>query len=313
MNAEIFAEWFRRQGYQVVRTESSYWYNAGPRVLQAFPYHLCIEPSEKEIRKLLLDHNAIAIRYSAPIQSSNGMASYHIVCEDKSYDLPLLNRQARQNVKRGLEFATIEQIPISRLAKEGWSLRKDSLERQGRVGAESEEWWRILCESAEDLPGFEAWAAIHEGQLTATFLAFKCDNVYTLPHEQSSTAHLENRVNNALFFKVTQQAICRDDISSVFFCLHSLDAPCSVDQFKIRMGNTAKPVRQRVVFHPAVSPFANRFSHGFVKRLLLRNPNSVTLAKAEGMLRFFIEGKLPIDQQEWPEYIEEGKYAYPSI
>ena len=50
MNPEIFAEWKRRQGYQVLQTASSYWFNQGPRVFQAFPYHWVIEPTEKDVR-----------------------------------------------------------------------------------------------------------------------------------------------------------------------------------------------------------------------------------------------------------------------
>lgn len=305
MNADIYIEWMRRQGHQVIRTESSYWYDAGPRVFQAYPYHWTIEPTEKELSKLLIDHNAIALRYSAPIDNPRGMVSYHVVCENKDYDLATLGRQAKQNVRRGLEFASFEQISLARLAEEGWRLRRDSLERQGRVGAESEEYWYRLCMSAEGLPGFEAWAATHDGKLAATFLAFQCDDVYTLPLEQSATEFLENRVNNAIFFYVTHQAINRQGVSSVFFCLHSLDAPCSVDQFKFRMGYTAKPVRQRVVFHPLLEPFANPLAHTLVSRLLLRNHGNATLAKLEGMLRFSLQGKLPMDKQEWPDCLAE--------
>ncbi len=69
MNADIFAEWFRRQGYRVLRTPSSYWYEASSRVYQAFPYHWLIEPPEQELRGLLVKNNAIAVRYSAPLTS----------------------------------------------------------------------------------------------------------------------------------------------------------------------------------------------------------------------------------------------------
>jgi hypothetical protein len=307
MNADIYAEWMRRQGHQVIRTESSYWYDAGPRVFQAYPYHWTIEPTESELRKLLLDHNAIALRYSSPVNSPRGMVSYHVVCENSHYDLATLGRQAKQNVRRGLEFASFEQISLGRLAEEGWRLRQDSLERQGRVGAESEEYWRRLCSSAEGLPGFEVWAAIHDGRLAATFLAFQCDDVYTLPLEQSASEFLENRVNNAIFYYVTHQAVNRQGVASVFFCLHSLDAPCSVDQFKFRMGYTAKPVRQRVIFHPLLDPFANKLTHTLISRLFTRNQGNATLAKLEGMLRFSLQGKLPIDEQEWPDCLAEYK------
>jgi hypothetical protein len=305
MNADIFAEWLRRQGYRVVRTPSSYWYEASPRVYQAFPYHWLIEPSEGELRGLLLKHNAIALRYSAPITSPRGKISYHVVCQDRGYDLEGLRRQSRQNVRRGLQYATVEPISMSRLATEGWALRQNSLERQAREGAETEAWWRRLCESAADLPGFEAWGAIHDGELVASFLAFTCGDCFTLPHEQSASAQLQHRVNNAIFFGVTREAFKRPDVAEVFFCLQSLDAPESMDEFKFRMGYTAKPVRQRVVFHPGLAPFFQGISHTVVKQILARNPQSPLLAKAEGMIRFYREGKQPPGRQEWPECLAE--------
>jgi hypothetical protein len=307
MNAKVFAEWLRRQGYRVVRTASSYWYEASPRVYQAFPYHWLIEPSERELWGLLVRNNAIALRYSTPVISPRGKVSYHVVCQDPAYDLPSLSRQARQNVRRGLEYARVEPIPLSRLATEGWKLRQDSLERQGRVGAETEEWWQRLCTSAEDLPGFEAWGAIHDGELVACFLVFICDHHFTLPHEQSASAHLEHRINNAIFFAVAQAAFKHPGISEVFFCLHSLDAPDSVDQFKFRMGFTAKPVRQRVVFHPVLAPVFNRASHAALQRLVCRYPDNPTWAKAEGMLRFHLEGKLAPAKQDWPECLADRR------
>jgi hypothetical protein len=307
MNADTFAEWFRRQGYRVVRTPSSYWYEAGARVYQAFPYHWLIEPTERELRSLLLKNNAIALRYSAPVTHPRGKVSYHVVCQDPAYDLPSLSRQTRQNVRRGLGYTSIEPIPMARLAGEGWKLRQDSLERQGRPGAETEEWWQRLCASAEDLPGFEAWGALHDGELVASFLAFVCDGCFTLPHEQSASAHLEHRPNNAIFFAIIQEAFRRQGISEVFFCLHSLDAPGSVDQFKFRMGCTAKPVRQRVAFHPLLAPWVNRASHGALKRAVARYPGNATLAKAEGMVRFYLDGKRPPGEQEWPECLAGQK------
>jgi len=307
MNADTFAEWLRRQGYRVVRTPSSYWYEVSRGVYQAFPYHWLIEPSERELRRLLLKSNAIALRYSAPISAPQGKVSYHVVCEDPAYDLPSLPRQARQNVRRGLGYARIEPISMARLATEGWVLRLESLERQGRAGAETREWWQHLCLSAQDLPGFEAWGAIRDGQLVASFLASRCDDWYSLPYEQSATACLGYRVNNAIFYSVTHEALTRGGITKVFFCLQSLDAPASVDRFKFRMGFTARAVRQRVVFHPFLAPAFNRITHAIVKRALSYRPNHPFLAKVEGMLRFHLEGKRPPAEQDWPECLDRYK------
>ncbi|MFX0145907.1 MAG: hypothetical protein ACFE9C_17715, partial [Candidatus Hodarchaeota archaeon] len=216
-------------------------------------------------------------------------------------------RQARQNIQRGLKYGSIEPIPISRLVNEGWHLQQDTLERQGRADAQTEEEWRRICTSAQDLPGFEAWGAIHDGQLVATFLGFRCDDCYTLRYEMSATAHLESRVNNAIFYFVTREALKRDGISRVFFTLESLDAPASVDQFKIRMGYTAKPVRQRVVFHPWLAPALNMATYAVIRWMLGRQSNSPSLAKVEGMLRFYLEGECPPTGQDWPEFLVDRK------
>ncbi len=302
MNADVFAEWLRRQGCLVIRTASSYWYDAGMKVFQAFPYHWIIEPTDNELRRLLLDHRGIALRYSAPIDASQGLRSYHVVCEDTDYDLSSLRRQARQSIQRGLDYASVEPIPLSRLASEGWNLRMDTLKRQGRAKAENREWWRRLCLSAQDLPGFESWGALRDGHLIASFLAFRCDDCYTLPYEQSATAYLESRANNAIFYSVTRHALRRADISRVFYGLQSLDAPASVDQFKFRMGFVARPVRQRVVFHPWLEPLAVNTTHAMLKRLLRRVPGNRMLAKAEGIVRFYLQGKRPLCEQDSPEH-----------
>jgi hypothetical protein len=61
------------------------------------------------------------------------------------------------------------------------------------------------------------------------------------------------------------------------------------------------PVRQRVVFHPWLLPLVNRVSHAVIRQLLRVTRYQPTLIKAEGMLRFYLNGKLPIDEQPIPE------------
>jgi hypothetical protein len=309
MKAEVMAEWFRRQGYTVVRTASSYWYDAGLRVFQAFPFHWVIRPSKEELEQLLRRNGAIALRYSLMLDAPEGMASYHVACEDRGIDLSSLPRQARQNINRGLAYANFEQISVSRLAKEGWPLRQDTLARQGRSGAETQKWWDRLCMSAMDLPGFECFGATRHGELIASVLGFRCDDWFTIPYAQSSSAHLESRANNALFYSITRKAFEDPELSGVFLGIQSLDAPPSVDDFKFRMGYTAKPVRQRVVLHPYFRPFANRFICAILKSSRRYHASDYRLAKAEGIFRFYLEGRLPLTLQQWPDCLQEVKEA----
>jgi hypothetical protein len=74
MNAEAFAEWLRRQGHHVVRTASCYWYDVGPRVYQAFPYHWIVDPVEDELIEVFRKGIAIALRYSTALDGPFGQA-----------------------------------------------------------------------------------------------------------------------------------------------------------------------------------------------------------------------------------------------
>lgn len=304
---ESIAEWLRRQGHRVVRTASSFWYQASNRVYQAFPYHWLITPTEEELDEFLKRERAIALRYSTPQTASIGQISYHVMYNEKTYDLDRLPKKARYDVRKGSAYAKVEPISFPRLAKEGWALRIETLARQGRSGAESQQWWERLCLSADGLPGFEAWGVLHEGQLVASLIAFTMDGCTSILYQQSLTDQLKYGVNNALTYAFTTEVLSKLGVSQIFYGLHSLDAPSSVDDYKFRMRYKAIPVRQRVMFHPLLAPLANRVSHAVLKQLRHFRPGSPTLAKAEGMFRFYLEGQRPLDQQTWPEILIQSK------
>jgi hypothetical protein len=308
MDPEHFAEWYRRQGHQVIRSKSSYWVEAGPRVYQAFPFGWLIEPSEEEIRSLMLKHGIFSMRYSAPLEAPNGKASYHVTLSNP-YHMELLRSQARNAVKRGLAKCVVEQVPFARVASEGWNLQRDTLDRQGRIGSMSEAEWRNICLSAVGLDGFEAWAAIVDGELAAGVMICRVEDIFYVPYAFSHRKYLDFYVNNALFYSVSCNVLAREGINGIFFTVQSLDAPKSVDDFKFRMGLHAKAVRQRVVFHPIIEPLITNTTHRIVSNLLKRYPEKGSLAKAEGMIRFYLQGKFPLEQQEWPECVEQLKPA----
>ena len=311
MNAEIFAEWLRRQGYKVIQTSASYWYEANPRVYQAFPYHSLIQPGEEELLTLLRQNQAIALRYSTPLDNPLGCISYHAVIDKPGYALEGLDRRSRQNIRNGLKNCTVENISLERLAEEGWGLESDTANRQQREIASSQETWRRRYMAAVDLPGFEAWGALINGRLVASLLAFQCGDCCELISQQCHRDFLNMRVNNALSFVATQIINNRPEVQSIFYTLQSLDAPPSVDEFKFRMGYSAKPLRQRVVFHPWIQSQANSLTHTVLLKLLKRDPSSRLFAKAEGMLRFYRQGLRPLEEQEWPDCLAEAKEKLP--
>ena len=307
MNIEVFSEWLRRQGHYIVQSASSFWYDQGPRVYQAFPYHWSVQPSQQELHELMSRGRAVGLRYSTPIDVAHGKISYHVVYESGPYNLEMLSANARSKVRRGLSRCQVQHISMERLAQEGWRLQHDTLERQGRSGSLSQTKWQRICLAAKDLPGFEAWGAIVEGDLAATILTARIDDTCYMLYPQSHRQYLSRYVNNALAYTISHEMLSRLGMRAVFYGVHSMDAPASVDEFKFHMGYRAKPVRQRVVFHPWLAPVFNSASHATVTKLLRWYSENPTLAKAEGMLHFYLEGKRPPNEQAWPECLTDRK------
>jgi hypothetical protein len=304
MNAQTMAEWYRKQGYSVIKTQSSYWYNKGPRVFQAFPWHWTIEPSKEELRELFIKHAAIGVRFSTPPEAPQGIISYHAICDWKSYDLHMLPRQSRQNVERGLAHCVVEPISFSRLAHEGWSLHVDTLKRQNRCDFDTKQQWEKSCDAARDLPGFEVWGALIGDKLAAALTLVRIDDWIVLLSQQCSAESLPHKPNHALTYAVTKEAITGTATKAIFYTLQSLDAPESVDTFKFRMGYRPIIVKQRVAFHPLLSPLIRQRTMGLLNRFSHRNPSSPLFAKAAGMVRICIDGKKPICEQQFPDVLK---------
>ena len=307
MNAEIFSEWFKQQGYPVFRTKSTYWHKAGPRVYQAFPYHWIIKPTGEETNRLLKFGHNICLRYSTPIESSFGQISYHAVLEDSNYGFENLGKWSRKNVRKGLKKCFIEPISFQRLANEGWLLQLDTLDRQGRKIELERSSWVKRCLVAGNLPGFEAWGAISGGKLAASVITFQMEDCAYMLYQQCLRQYLRYNANNALSFFVSRELMKRSYVKQILYGLHSLDAPASVDEFKFRMGYKSKPVRQMVVFHPWVEPFVKNKIHNILKRFQKKLPGNPILDKAEGMVRFYLQGKLPIEKQTFPSHLIEQR------
>ncbi|MCU0558703.1 MAG: GNAT family N-acetyltransferase [Desulfobacterales bacterium] len=290
MNADIFAEWILRQGHKTYRSPSSYWFDAGPRTYQAFPFHWVISPQPGELEEVLRQCRAIALRCSTPIESAYGYPSYHVVQDDKDYHFHSMNKKTRQNIRNGLRRFQIEEISIREYADSSWRLQMDTVERQKRDEFVSEREWRRRYMAADGLAGFYAWGAVGDGKIVATMFAFVSEKCCQFISTQCDRAYLKSKVNNALSFAATRDAFENKSAESVFYALQSLDAPDSVDEFKLRMGYKIKPVRQRVVIHPRLSLLANTYSYRCINALLKRLPGNQLLSKGEGLLKFYLGG-----------------------
>jgi hypothetical protein len=251
--------------------------------------------------------NGIAsLRYSTFLNSAVGKVSYHIILHNP-YSIDTLRADARNDVKYGFSRCSVRQISFERLATEGWLLQRDTLDRENRLRSMTQSAWERICRSASDLPGFEAWAAVCNGELAAALIVCQIDHTWCVPYSLSHRRFLNDHVDNALFYTVSCNLLARDGVEGAFFTVQSLDAPPTVDDFNLRMGFIPKPVRQRVDFHPWLRTFATPTTHRLLSGLLHYDIENPLLSKAEGMLRFYVEGKQPFTCQHWPQCLVPEK------
>jgi hypothetical protein len=93
-----FVKWLLEQGHHVVQTESTCWYDIGPRIYQAFPYHQLVNPSRAELLQLFRNEKAIGLRYSTLVSEKYGKLSYHVINTNKDYSLDHLSKKARYSM-----------------------------------------------------------------------------------------------------------------------------------------------------------------------------------------------------------------------
>jgi hypothetical protein len=299
MSDASFQAWLEGQGYRVLQSPSGSWYEIAPRVLQAFPYHAIARIDAAERDALLRGHGCLALRYSTPLDVPHGQLSYHVVLDRDDFGLPRLAKTQRAATVKALQQFTVSRITFDELRTDGWTMREKTLVRQQRFGLETQSWWDDLCRAAE-AAGFEAWGARCEGALTASLVAHIAGGCASIILQQSDTDFLSRGTNNALVYEFCRDAFARPDVTRVFYGLHSLDAPASVDAFKFRLGFRALPVRQVVDFHPLVRPWLGETSLRAAALARRFRPDDSRISKLEGLLRFHVNGHKPLEQQERP-------------
>ncbi|MBI3782719.1 MAG: hypothetical protein HY270_04885 [Deltaproteobacteria bacterium] len=291
MNATEFCKFLEALGHRVIGTPSAHWYDVNRFFFQGAPPHLEYQPDQKELRSLLRQGRCFGVRFATPI-SCQGMASYQIVCDNRSYGLEALSGNVRSKVRRGLKRCTVGAVDFSVLATAGRKAHGDTLARQGRDGVLDGERWDRFWAAAAATPGFEAWGAWNGDTLAAFLVSVAFGDSVEFMLARSCTDELGAYPNNALIYTVTEEMLIRRGLREVTFGLEALEPVTALDEFKFGMGFSKRPLRQRVFFHPVLGAMLRVSSvRALVRRYSVRRGQDAGFwRKAAGLLRFAEEG-----------------------
>ena len=296
--ADTYAGFLRAMGHRVVETATGHWYDASRFFYLSAPPHRLAHPADDEIRQVVRRPPCLGVRYATSLQAP-GKLSYQIVCDNPAYGLEGLSANVRSKVRRGLKRCTVGLVAFDVVATAGRQAHRDTMARQGREGALSERTWDRFWAAAAVTPGMEVWGAwTRAGTGAETLAAFLVTVTFEESVEfllaRSCSDALGAYPNNALIFQVTEEMLVRRGVREITFGLESLEPVGPLDQFKFGMGFRARPLRQRIVFHPLLRAFLRHAPvRGVVRRWSdRRGTEGVFWRKAAGLLRFAEESGL---------------------
>jgi len=287
VDAAAYASFLLAMGHKVVSTPSTYWFDASRFFYLSAPSHRTISPSQAEMAKLWRCFPCVGARFASPLDGP-GRLSYQIVCDNPALSLESLSGNIRSKVRRGLKRCEVRPVALGEIARTGKDANRETTTRQGREGVIDDRRWERFFVAAERTPGFEAWGAYCGEELAAFLITASFDDSVEFLLARSRSGFLGAYPNNALIYAVSEEMMVRRGVAEITFGLESLEPVGPLDEFKFGMGFRARPLRQRVVFHPLFRPLVQSRS---IRRQLLqwsehRGANRVFWRKAAGILRF---------------------------
>lgn len=291
MDGTAYVRFLEAIGHRVVSTPTASWYDASRYFYLSAPSHREYEPREEELRSVLRHFPCLGVRYAAPLQA-RGKLSYQIVCDNRQYGLESLSANVRSKVRRGLKRCTVAPVPFDVIATAGRQAHQDTLARQRRESGLDGPRWDRFWSAAAHTDGFEGWGAWNDDRLAAFLVSVTFEDSVEFLLARSCSEELGAYPNNALIYQVTEEMLSRRGVREITFGLESLEPVGPLDQFKFGMGYRAKPLRQRIVFHPILAALLRQAPvRALVRRWTERQSNeAVFWRKAAGLLRFAEEG-----------------------
>jgi hypothetical protein len=110
------------------------------------------------------------------------------------------------------------------------------------------------------------------------------DDCFSILLQASASAYLDQCPNNALIFTVTKLKLSQQAVAKVSYGLNSIDYTPGLEHFKLRMGFTKSPLKERIVLNPMATPLLALGGRKIIGRVARKHPHSDLWRKASTIL-----------------------------
>lgn len=265
MNLDTFARYTKEDGHRVFKTESGYWQWYAPFFCIALPEFRPMQPTKREIRRLLFGPSFAGIFYPCFDEPNSHITLLAI--DDPSYDLASLMSKARNQTRRGMERTQVRRLSFTELEHGGPSVNLSAISRQKRthwhpVLTDQALWSQRMrvCAQFEDVQAFGAFV---DDKLAAYAITAIVENDGIIQSTMSHSDYLQAYPNNALIFTVVK-ALFKHGVRRVSFGLVPQDT--HLFHFKESMGFSKQRIDCRLFINPILRPFMSlsaKYRHYF--------------------------------------------------
>lgn len=245
------AAFYEAAGYIVERTASASWYNASSRIYRSLPDARCIDPTEDELRELLVSRRLLGLEFAN--RQGRGFASRRY-CARGSYDERSLHRTFQQSVRKGRAACVARELSFDELWRFGMPINLDVRARRRWVDPHLVEpaQWRRYCEAGNASPGTVVYGCFAGSEL-ASWINGVVEERTCYGLQMMSRADLRPlRPNNVLYYEFTRAMLARDDVDCVTAGLESVPPVGRIDRFKRYAGYIKEPCHFAATLHPLV-------------------------------------------------------------
>lgn len=242
--------YFRAAGHAVHERDGVCWVEIGKLSVIAVPATQPIDVSPAAVDDVLRATGRLAATYVSAAGQGVPAAAWWV--RDANYGLESVQRQFRQNLRRGQDHVTVRRLEGDELRRLGLAVHCETIAaRQGPAPPTTRpDGWNRFCDVLADDERFDAVGCFVDGILAAYIVSLTTDGqclglvAYCAPRfEAARPAHW-------LYHRFAAEMIRRPGVRGVTVGRQLIPARPSLDSFKRHAGYVPEPIFVAAVLHP---------------------------------------------------------------
>lgn len=240
----------RALGHRVHEHPDVDWIEVGVFSLMAMPSTTAPAADADAVEALLWRSGRVAASFVSA--DGRGVASSAWWLRDPEYGPRSVQRQFRQNLRRGADRTVVRPVSWGEFRRAGLAVHRDAAIARGTVEARlpGPGAWEAICAAVENTPGVEATGCFVDRELAGFIVSATTAGVCEGILAEVSPRHADARPAHALYHGFAAEMIRRPGTTGVTVGRQSIPPRPSLDAFKRHAGFVAEPIRVVVTLHP---------------------------------------------------------------